>query len=272
MHFIPRNRHYAGPAAALAAPGDIFRKTVTATILFTIHFTIHFTDFSRFKQKETTMNDFIQNLAPALILFEKALLALLILLGAASLAIFLWRWRAYSKAHGQPRKWIRVLTQDMAGARLPSLALTADDEATLAGRVVRTGMVNQGLASDALEKVFDVQESAEKRELEKGLSFLGTVGSNAPFLGLTGTVIGILVAFERFAASGGKGGTEVMVSISQALIATAVGLIVAIPAVVFFNILKQRSKAVLEGAREVRGLIVARSMQANMVYANGREA
>ena len=218
------------------------------------------------------MNDLIQNLAPALLFTEKALLIILGLLGAASLATFLWRWRAYSKAQGQPNKWIRVLTQEMASARIPSINLTPADDATLAGRVVRTGLANQGLASDALEKVFDVQESAEKRELEKGLSFLGTVGSNAPFLGLTGTVIGILVAFERFAASGGKGSTEVMVSISQALVATAVGLIVAIPAVVFFNILKQRSKSVLEGAREVRGLIVARSMQANVVYANGREA
>ncbi len=216
------------------------------------------------------MNDIIQHLAPALLILEKSLLVLLALLGAASLAIFCWRWRSYAKAQGKPQKWIRILAQEMASPRIPSMILTPEDDATLAGRVVRTGLANQGLASDALEKVFDVQESAEKRELEKGLSFLGTVGSNAPFLGLTGTVIGILVAFERFAASGGKGSTEVMVAISQALIATAVGLVVAIPAVVFFNILKQRSRTVLEGAREVRGLIVARSMQANLVYANGR--
>src|SRR4051812_20687741 len=117
------------------------------------------------------MNDLIQNLAPVLLIVEKALLALLALLGAASLAIFLWRWRAYSKAKGQPQKWIRILTQDMAGARIPSMTLTLDDDATLSGRVVRTGLANQGLSPDALEKVFDVQESAEKRDLEKGLSF-----------------------------------------------------------------------------------------------------
>ncbi|MDB5049702.1 MAG: MotA/TolQ/ExbB proton channel [Fibrobacteres bacterium] len=217
------------------------------------------------------MNDLIQNLAPALLILEKGLLALLGILGAASLAIFMWRWRSYGKAQGQPQKWIRLLTQDMSSPRIPSLFLTLDDEATVAGRVVRTGLANQALNSDALEKVFEVQESSEKRELEKGLSFLGTVGANAPFLGLTGTVVGILVAFERFAASGGKGSTEVMVSISQALVATAVGLVVAIPAVVFFNLLKGKSKSVLEGAREVRGLIVARSLQAGFANASGRE-
>jgi biopolymer transport protein ExbB/TolQ len=207
------------------------------------------------------MNDFIHDLTPALLFMERAMLILLALLGASSLATFVWRWRSYRKAQGKPEKWLRVLTQEMTSPRLPAIALTAADDATVAGRVVRTGLSNPHLGPDALEKVFEVQESAEKRELEKGLPFLGTVGANAPFLGLTGTVIGILVAFERFAASGGKGSTEVMVSISQALIATAVGLVVAIPAVVFFNILKQKSKLVLEGAREVRGLIVARSLQ-----------
>jgi biopolymer transport protein ExbB/TolQ len=216
------------------------------------------------------MNNTIQNLAPAMLIMEKGLLGLLILLGITSLAIFIWRFRSHANAQGKPQKWIRLLTQEMSSPRIPSLQLTLDDEATVAGRVVRTGIANQGLSSQALEKLFEVQESAEKRELDKGLSFLGTVGANAPFLGLTGTVIGILVAFERFAASGGKGSTEVMVSISQALVATAVGLVVAIPAVVFFNILKQKSKGVLEGAREVRGLIVARSMQAAMLNA-GRE-
>lgn len=206
------------------------------------------------------MNNLIQNLAPALLVAEKGILALLIVLGLASLAIFTWRLRAYRKAQGRPSKWLAALTRDMGEARFPLVVLTPDDDRTVAGRVLRTGLANQALAPEALEKVFDVQESAEKRELEKGLSFLGTVGSNAPFLGLTGTVIGILVAFERFAATGGKGSTEVMTAISQALIATAIGLVVAIPAVVFFNILKQRSKAVLEGAREIRGLIIARSL------------
>lgn len=216
------------------------------------------------------MNNTIQNFAPAMLIMEKGLLGLLILLGISSLAIFIWRFRTYANAQGKPQKWMRLLTQEMSSPRIPDMFLSSDDDATVAGRVVRTGIANQGLSSQALEKLFEVQESAEKRELEKGLSFLGTVGANAPFLGLTGTVIGILVAFERFAASGGKGSTEVMVAISQALVATAVGLVVAIPAVVFFNILKQKSKGVLEGAREVRGLIVARSMQAAMLNA-GRE-
>ena len=208
------------------------------------------------------MVNFIENLAPILLVIEKAVLALLVLLGAAVVAIFIWRTRTYAKQQGQASKWIRLLSKSLKTEGLGSIAISEADYETLPGRVVRTGLDNQELPPEALEKVLEVQESIEKRNLDQGLSFLATVGSNAPFLGLTGTVIGILVAFDRFAASGGKGSTEVMVAISQALVATAIGLIVAIPAVVFYNILRNRSKRILEEGREIRGMILAHSLRA----------
>jgi biopolymer transport protein ExbB len=205
---------------------------------------------------------FIENLAPILLLIEKAVLALLIFLEAAIIAIFLWRLRVYSNQRGDAAKWIRLLSGSLNKEGLASIMVNESDAKTLPGRMVKTGLDNVGLAPEAMEKVFEVQESIERQELDQGLSFLGTVGSNAPFLGLTGTVIGILVAFDRFAASGGKGSTEVMVAISQALVATAIGLMVAIPAVVFYNILRNRSRAILEQARQIRGLILAHGLQA----------
>jgi biopolymer transport protein ExbB/TolQ len=204
---------------------------------------------------------FIENLAPILLLVEKAVLALLVFLEAAVLAIFLWRLRSYAKQQGNAPKWIKALTLGLKQDGLNAVSVTEADLLTMPGRVVKTGLDNQGLPPEAMEKVFEVQESMEKRTLDQGLSFLGTVGANAPFLGLTGTVIGILVAFDRFAASGGRGSTEVMVAISQALVATAIGLMVAIPAVVFYNILRNRSKRILEEAREIRGLILAQSLR-----------
>ncbi len=206
-------------------------------------------------------SQFIQLLTPLLSVLEVAILVLLIALGIWELSIFVWRWRAIRAAQGGTKKWMDLLSKNISGG-LEGIDVTADDQKTLAGRVVKLGLDNQGLSPEALSEVFDTQESAEKRELEKGVSFLGTVGSNAPFLGLTGTVIGILTAFNRFAASGGKGSTEVMVAISGALISTAIGLFVAIPAVVFFNVLKNQIKTAVGNAGEVRGLIMARCLQA----------
>lgn len=202
----------------------------------------------------------IEYLSPILVIIERMVMALLIFLEFAIVAIFVWRLRAYSLAAGDPAKWIKAMTQNLRAVGGPEVTLTGAEEATVPGRVVKTGLANLGLAPESLEKVLEVQESAERRELERGNAFLGTVGANAPFLGLTGTVIGILVAFDRFAASGGRGSTEVMVAISQALIATALGLIVAIPAVIFYNILRNKSKVILDQAREIRGLILARSL------------
>ncbi len=204
----------------------------------------------------------IGHLLPLLLVIEKVLLSLLFFLGFAAIVIFAWRWRACSLAQGTPAKWIAALSREIQSPLPSGVVPDKRDEATVAGRVIKTGMANLGLAPEALEKVFDVQESGERRELTRGLSFLGTVGANAPFLGLTGTVIGILSAFDRFAASGGRGSSEVMVAISRSLVATALGLLVAIPAVIFYNLLRSRSKAILEEAREIRGLIMARSLQA----------
>ena len=208
------------------------------------------------------MVHFIENLAPLLILIERAILALLVFLEVAVIAIFIWRLRSYAQVRGDSSKWLTKLTQNLKQGGLGLAVMEGEDADTVSGRVVKTGLENWGLAPEAMEKVFEAQESIEKRKLEQGLSFLGTVGANAPFLGLTGTVIGILVAFDRFAASGGRGSTEVMTAISQALVATAIGLLVAIPAVVFYNILRNRSKMILEQAREIQALILAHFLHA----------
>ena len=82
----------------------------------------------------------------------------------------------------------------------------------------------------------------ERQRYERALSYLGTVGSNAPFIGLLGTVIGVIISFGELGRNP-KGGLEVVgPGISEALVATAVGLLVAIPAVVLFNYFKAQLK------------------------------
>jgi biopolymer transport protein ExbB len=83
-------------------------------------------------------------------------------------------------------------------------------------------------------------KARERHRLERNLAFLGTLGSNAPFIGLFGTVIGIIKAFHDLAKNQAGGVTVVMAGISEALVATAVGLLVAIPAVVAFNYFNRR--------------------------------
>jgi biopolymer transport protein ExbB len=80
----------------------------------------------------------------------------------------------------------------------------------------------------------------ERLALEKHLGILGTLGNNAPFIGLFGTVLGIIKAFADLAKNQGGGAAVVMAGIAEALVATAVGLLVALPAVVAFNVFQGR--------------------------------
>lgn len=80
-------------------------------------------------------------------------------------------------------------------------------------------------------------------ELERNLGFLGTIGSNAPFVGLLGTVIGIIGAFRQLDGSNGQVTEGLMTEVGEALLATAVGILVAIPAVAFFNFFSRKVRA-----------------------------
>ena len=110
--------------------------------------------------------------------------------------------------------------------------------------------------SEQIDKVFDVFSVTKRKELEKGLPILGTLGSTTPFVGLLGTILGIIVSFGEL--SRGTGSTNsVMFSLAEALILTAVGLIVAIPAVVAFNYFNRKVKIVIAEAQSVKDLFIA---------------
>ncbi len=102
-------------------------------------------------------------------------------------------------------------------------------------RVLAAGLEVADRGPEAVEKAMIGTTVAERLRMERGLLFLGTVGSNAPFIGLFGTVLGIIQAFHDLSMDSADATKAVMAGISGALVATAVGLIVAIPAVVLYN-------------------------------------
>ncbi|TQS73830.1 protein TolQ [Rhodobacteraceae bacterium] len=102
-------------------------------------------------------------------------------------------------------------------------------------------------AQSRIERSMDVAITKESERLNTGLSFLATVGSTAPFVGLFGTVWGIKVAFEEIAISQNTSLAVVAPGISEALVATALGLLAAIPAVIFYNKLSADADRIVGG-------------------------
>ena len=104
-------------------------------------------------------------------------------------------------------------------------------------------------------------KSRERMSLEKRLGVLGTLGNNAPFIGLFGTVLGIIRSFADLAQNQGGGAAVVMRGISEALVATAVGLLVAIPAVIAYNIFQGRVRRTMGRIDTMAHLILSSHRQ-----------
>jgi biopolymer transport protein ExbB len=95
-------------------------------------------------------------------------------------------------------------------------------------------------------------------EWERNLSVLATIGNNAPFIGLFGTVLGIIKAFHDLSQQATTGAATVTSGISEALVATAIGLLVAIPAVIAFNLFQRRVKTALAEAESLKSFLVGK--------------
>jgi biopolymer transport protein TolQ len=109
-----------------------------------------------------------------------------------------------------------------------------------------------------LEEIFNTYSLTQRPKMEKYLSFLGTVGSNAPYIGLLGTVLGIMKAFHDMTIASSEAGQKVvMAGISMALVATATGLAVAIPSVIAYNYFNKKVQAIFDALNGVKELSLA---------------
>jgi biopolymer transport protein ExbB len=144
----------------------------------------------------------------------------------------------------------------LAGGQAEELEKKLDGMRGIEARVVLAGLRSR-LAS-AAESAMLGTLLFEKLRLERGLIVVGTVASTAAFIGLFGTVIGIIGAFHDLSIESADQGKAVMASISEALVATAVALMVAIPAVVLYNFLSRSIRSLVSRTESLAQLVVAR--------------
>ncbi|MFK7926545.1 MAG: MotA/TolQ/ExbB proton channel family protein [Myxococcota bacterium] len=165
------------------------------------------------------------------------------------------RWLTVTRGRTSNRT-LRGLTP--AHVPLDTDSLSQLDEADgFEGRVAVAGLeAGRKGGTKAAEEAIAAQMSVETDRLERGLVIIGTVGSNAPFVGLLGTVLGIVRAFEDLGLDTSEGAASVMSGISEALVATAIGLLVAIPAVVLYNWLSRRNELVLQRLEQVGRIVL----------------
>jgi biopolymer transport protein ExbB len=164
----------------------------------------------------------------------------LIVLSIVSVAVILERFWSLRNA-GAATQMIAtsILDSVKQGRRDLALALCKQNSESAAARVF-LAMLAQNESLDKLSASMNEAMFEESQKMKKNLWILGTVASSAPFIGLLGTVIGIIKAFENMAVVGTGGFTVVAAGISEALVATALGLGVAIIALIFYNYFQVR--------------------------------
>ena len=167
---------------------------------------------------------------------------LMILLGIGMIVIAIERLILLNKTKVNAPDMARQLVNFLDNNQPQQAKKSLTDGLAMEQRVLADGLSQYHRGSVYVEQIMLSTLARERQRYNRYLSYFGTIGNNTPFIGLFGTVIGIILAFKKLGENP-KGGLEVIGPlISEALVATAVGLFVAIPAVVIYNWFKSTVK------------------------------
>ncbi|HYO59239.1 MotA/TolQ/ExbB proton channel family protein [Archangium sp.] len=204
-------------------------------------------------------------------LFARCIIFSLAIMSVASLVVMAERVIVFRKTRKDSRTFAAKMGAILAKGDLQQAANTnMGKEIGHLGRVISSGLTayrispsDKEVAVESVARALERQAQREVQSLKRGLGVLATVGSTAPFVGLLGTTMGIVNAFQLMAAAGSGGLGTISAGIAEALITTAFGLLVAIPAVMAYNFLSgwvdARSVDISESSNEFLD-VVARNL------------
>ncbi len=200
------------------------------------------------------MVDRLLNMA---LLGGEPILYLLIVLSFLSIAVVIERLVVYGKNRIDAGNFTTKIVRLLNEGRVDGAVQVAESYKAAEASVALEGLINFDRGATVAGELMDSKTMSVMQRFDKRLTILGTVGSNAPFVGLLGTVLGIIKAFNDLALNSEGGPSVVMGGIAEALVATAIGLLVAIPAVTFFNYFKNRQKRIAINIEQLKKTLLA---------------
>lgn len=170
----------------------------------------------------------------------------LVIMSAWSIGVMIDRWIAFSAARKQSRFFAPAVAGALKDGKIDeAIRIAEDNKRSHLAKVVTAGLQEfqahqmsaeiPGEEIEASRRALERASAIVHAELKRGVSSLATIGATGPFVGLFGTVLGIISAFQGISSSGTVGIAAVSAGISEALVTTAIGLFVAIPAVWVYN-------------------------------------
>jgi biopolymer transport protein TolQ len=199
---------------------------------------------------------------------DQFILIVLISLSVLSFAIILERFFFLKGIDRDSKEVLAMIEASLQKKKSPQLLSIAGMDKSFYGAIAKSAVdhIHQH-GENGLDEVFNSFAIVIRPKLDRFLSFLGTIGSNAPYVGLLGTVLGIMKAFHDMTHATSDGGQKVvMAGISMALVATAAGLTVAIPSVAFYNFYHKKVQSIFNtlGALKELSLSIAKSERSSL--------
>ena len=203
------------------------------------------------------MADVFFSIAPVV---DKLIMVILAVFSVLVLGISLERYFVLKPIYRKSAQVRRKLKSLFESGNLKELEDLAEDKSHPSGRAMGYATVHiKKHGSAGLSELFKAIYLQERPGLEGSISILATIGANAPFVGLLGTVFGIMRSFHDLGMAQEAGQQTVMAGISVALLATAMGLAVAIPAVMLYNYFRRRVNKTLDTMENVKSACLAYS-------------
>ncbi len=175
---------------------------------------------------------------------ESFTLVIMLFLSVLSVTFALERWWYFRGASAKSEEVLGAVRKQLEAGKGDASAAAAwcQKHPSAVAQVVGYGLLHAGRSRKDLEELLLSKLKEERMKLDRFLPILGTLGNISPFIGLFGTVVGIIKAFRDLAASGTGGPSVVAQGIAEALVSTAAGLLVAIPAAILYNYFMGRLK------------------------------
>jgi len=182
---------------------------------------------------------------------------LLIALSVISVGVMIDRALWLRRRDTDTERFTRELRGAFERGELDRLTAKYLDDPAIPVQVGLRGLAVRAHGAQAAAEAMHGERARWRRAADRNLIVLGTLGNNVPFVGLFGTVLGVINAFQHLAVKSAEAEKETLSTIAEALSATAIGLLVAIPAVIAFNFFSRKVRVMMGGADEVAHAVLS---------------
>jgi biopolymer transport protein ExbB len=180
----------------------------------------------------------------------------LLLLSVLGITVAIWRWLALRQATRNVPALMRELRAKLVAGDVPGAIAACESVGGPVAAIVKSGLLRHGRPKDEVEMGLQDASAHELSVLERGLPILATIATIAPLLGFLGTVTGMINSFDALAEVGLNNPAAVASGISEALITTAAGLIIAIPVQMAYNYLVTRVNDLVRSMESAANLVL----------------